>query len=150
MSGPIWAVPNDPRITPIGRLLRRTALDELPQMLNVLKGDMSLVGPRPLLVRYLPYFTDEERRRHDVRPGITGLAQVNGRNSLNWDDRLVMDVKYVDNQSFTLDCVILCKTIISVLQRRDIAEDTSVSMKDLDDERKGRSEYPAADARRSP
>jgi lipopolysaccharide/colanic/teichoic acid biosynthesis glycosyltransferase len=106
---------------------------------------MSLVGPRPLLFRYLPYFTEDEIRRHDVRPGITGLAQVSGRNFLNWDDRLALDLQYVDNCSLAMDFMILCRTVSVVLRRRDVAEDTSVTMKDLDDERKGLSRHPASD-----
>lgn len=136
------------RLTSVGRFLRRSSLDELPELWNVLIGEMSLVGPRPLFMRYLPYFSDEERRRHDIRPGITGLAQVSGRNYLNWDDRLAMDVHYVDNHTLALDLTILFKTISTVLRRKDVAEDTSISMKDLDDERKSRSEYTAAEAGR--
>ena len=96
-------LPDAQRLTNVGRFIRKTSLDELPQLWNVLKGDMSFIGPRPLLVRYLPFYTKEERKRHDVRPGITGLAQVNGRNHLEWDKRLALDVQYVNDLSFTLD-----------------------------------------------
>jgi len=108
------------RLTSFGNFLRKTSLDELPELFNVLKGDMSLVGPRPLLVKYLPYYSEIERRRHRVRPGITGLAQVTGRNSLNWDERLEKDVEYVENLSFLLDLQIIVKTVLIVLQRKDI------------------------------
>jgi len=109
------------RLTSFGNFLRKTSLDELPELFNVLKGDMSLVGPRPLLVKYLPHYSERERKRHHVRPGITGLAQVTGRNSLNWDDRLEKDVEYVENLSFLLDLEILVKTVVIVLQRKDVA-----------------------------
>ena len=124
------------RLTKIGTFVRKTSLDEIPQLLNVLKGDMSLIGPRPLLVKYLPYYSKREQLRHTVRPGITGLAQVNGRNKLNWDDRLELDAQYVENLSFLLDIKILFRTIINVLLRKDIA----VGYIDLDDYRKNRNE----------
>ena len=124
------------RLTGIGTFLRRTSLDELPELWNVLKGDMSLVGPRPLLLRYMPYFTDAEMRRHSVRPGITGLAQVKGRNLLGWDERLALDVEYVDRQSLWLDISIIWWTVGKVLKRADIAVDPSASMLDLDEERR--------------
>lgn len=113
-------LPDAQRLTKVGRFVRKTSIDELPQLWNVLKGDMSFIGPRPLLVRYLPYYTTREHRRHEVRPGITGLAQVNGRNHLPWDERLEMDVNYVECLSFILDCSILIKTIKNVLSRKDI------------------------------
>lgn len=113
-------LPDAQRLTKVGRLIRETSIDEFPQLWNVLKGDMSLIGPRPLLVRYLPYYTTRERRRHELRPGITGLAQVNGRNHLPWDKRLEMDVNYVECLSFSLDCSIMIKTIKNVLSRKDI------------------------------
>lgn len=113
-------LPDAQRLTKVGRFIRKTSLDELPQLWNVLKGDMSFIGPRPLLVRYLPFYTKEERKRHDVRPGITGLSQVNGRNHLEWDKRLAMDVQYVNDLSFTLDVSILFKTIINVLKHKDV------------------------------
>src|SRR5690606_16772525 len=99
-------LPDAERITAMGEFLRKTSLDEIPQLINVIKGDMSLVGPRPLRVRYLPYYTEKERIRHTVKPGITGLAQVSGRNSLNWDEKLALDVKYVENLNFWTDIVI--------------------------------------------
>lgn len=114
-------LPDAQRLTKVGQFIRKTSLDELPQLWNVLKGDMSFIGPRPLLVRYLPFYTEEERKRHDVRPGITGLSQVNGRNHLPWDDRLEMDVQYVERLSFTLDINIFLKTIKNIISRKDIA-----------------------------
>lgn len=111
------------RMTRIGRLLRSTSLDELPQLWNVLKGDMSLVGPRPLLTEYLPLYSARQARRHDVRPGITGWAQVNGRNNLSWQEKFEFDVWYVENQSFWLDMRILVKTVKKVLSRKDVASD---------------------------
>ena len=129
-------LPDAERLTKIGAFVRKTSLDEIPQLLNVLKGDMSVIGPRPLLVKYLPYYSKREQLRHTVRPGITGLAQVNGRNKLNWDDRLELDAQYVENLSFLLDIKILFRTIINVLLRKDIA----VGYIDLDDYRKNRNE----------
>ena len=111
---------NEERITRVGAFIRSTSLDEIPQLINVLKGDMALIGPRPLLVEYLPYYTNRERRRHNVRPGITGLAQISGRNNLTWERRLNLDVEYVENISFKLDCEILYKTLYKVLKREDI------------------------------
>ena len=113
-------LPNDKRLTKVGALIRKTSIDELPQLWNVLKGDMSLIGPRPLLPEYLPYYTSIEAHRHDVRPGITGWAQVNGRNHLNWDRRLSYDVEYVKNLSFKFDCKIIYHTILNVINRKDI------------------------------
>lgn len=111
------------RMTRLGRLLRSTSLDELPQLWNVLKGEMSLVGPRPLLTEYLPLYSARQFRRHDVRPGITGWAQVNGRNNLSWQEKFEFDVWYVENQSFLLDMRILLKTVKKVLSRKDVAGD---------------------------
>lgn len=108
------------RLTPIGAFIRKTSLDEIPQLINVLKGDMSLIGPRPLLVHYLPYYTERENLRHTVRPGITGYAQVNGRNTVNWDERLEMDAQYVENLSFSNDLKIFIQTIQNVINRKDI------------------------------
>ena len=113
-------LPDTERITPFGTFLRKTSLDELPQLWNVLLGDMSLIGPRPLFVRYLPHYTERERRRHSVRPGITGLAQVAGRNTMPWDDRLDLDVQYVERQSLRLDLEILMRTLLKVVRRDDI------------------------------
>lgn len=114
-------LPDADRLTRVGKFVRSTSLDELPQLWNVFKGDMSLIGPRPLLVKYLPYYTKEEQLRHTVRPGITGLAQINGRNTLDWDKRLNYDVLYVNNISFRLDIEIILKTIINVIKRSDIS-----------------------------
>ncbi|MHA7943515.1 sugar transferase [Formosa sp. 3Alg 14/1] len=113
-------LPDAERVTALGTFIRKTSLDEIPQLLNVIKGDMSLIGPRPLLVRYLPYYTEEEQLRHTVRPGITGLAQVSGRNSISWDDKLAIDVEYVKNLSFMLDVKILLKTVGKVISVSDI------------------------------
>ena len=113
-------LPDAERLTPIGSFIRKTSLDEIPQLINVLKGDMSLIGPRPLLVHYLPYYTEREKLRHTVRPGITGYAQVNGRNTVNWDERLEMDAQYVENLSFLNDVKILIQTIQNVINRKDI------------------------------
>lgn len=115
-------LPDEDRLTKLGKKLRSTSLDELPELINIIKGDMSIVGPRPLLVKYLPYYTDEERRRHDVRPGLTGLAQINGRNYLMWDDRIALDVKYTKHITFLGDLKIVLMTFIKVLNRSDVAE----------------------------
>ena len=113
-------LPDKDRITSVGIFLRKTSLDELPQLINVLRGDMSFIGPRPLLTRYLPYYTEREMTRHHVRPGITGLAQVNGRNFLDWKDRLELDARYVEDLSFSLDVYILLRTAVKVFQGSDI------------------------------
>ena len=113
-------LPDAERITRVGRFVRSTSIDELPQLWNVLKGDMSFIGPRPLLVRYLPYYTEREHRRHDVRPGITGLSQVSGRNNLKWDERLEMDVRYVEEICFILDIRIAIDTIKKVFGQENI------------------------------
>ncbi len=118
-------LPDDVRLTKFGRLLRKTSLDELPEAFNILKGDMSIVGPRPLLVSYLPYYTEEERHRHDVRPGLTGLAQINGRNFVNWDNRLAFDIDYVKNITFCNDIHIIFQTAFKFIKRQDIAVDTN-------------------------
>lgn len=107
------------RLTKYGKFLRNTSLDELPELFNILKGDMSVIGPRPLLVQYLPYYTEEERHRHDVRPGLTGWAQVNGRNNITWEEKFAWDVKYVENISFSIDVYILFKTVKNVLFSSD-------------------------------
>lgn len=116
-------LPNEMRITPIGKFIRKTSLDELPQLINVLKGDMSLIGPRPLRVDYLSLYNKEQARRHDVRPGITGWAQVNGRNSISWIEKFKLDVWYVDHISFKIDLKIFYLTILKVLKRSDINSD---------------------------
>jgi lipopolysaccharide/colanic/teichoic acid biosynthesis glycosyltransferase len=121
-------LPDAERLTKLGRLLRATSLDELPELLNVLKGEMSLVGPRPLLVRYLPIYTPEQARRHDVRPGITGLAQVRGRNALDWDSKFAYDIEYVDNQSLWFDLRILFETVRAVVKREGISHEGVVTM----------------------
>ena len=117
-------LPNELRITPIGAFIRKTSIDELPQLINVLKGDMALIGPRPLLVDYLPLYGREQARRHDVRPGITGWAQVNGRNAISWTKKFELDVWYVDHLSFLLDVRIIYMTIMKVLKRADINSST--------------------------
>jgi len=116
------------RLALAGRLLRAASLDELPQLMNVLKGDMSLVGPRPLLMQYLSRYTATQARRHEVRPGITGLAQVNGRNAVSWEERLAMDVWYVDHQSLSLDLTILLRTLVSVVRRRGVSAPGKATM----------------------
>ena len=118
-------LPDDARLTIFGKFLRKTSLDEIPQLLNVIIGDMSLVGPRPLRVRYLPYYTEEESIRHTVRPGITGLAQVSGRNAIDWDNKLQKDIYYVKNLSLWLDIKILLKTIKKIFDQSDINLDNS-------------------------
>lgn len=128
-------LPDAQRLTPFGRFLRSTSLDELPELFNVLKGDMSLVGPRPLLMRYLPYYTMTELRRHDLRPGITGHAQIQGRNTVGWTERLAMDVWYVDHLSLLLDLKIILQTFVRVLRRADVVVIPMTVMKDLDEER---------------
>lgn len=121
-------LPDAERLTRLGRFLRSTSLDELPELWNVLRGDMSLVGPRPLLVEYLPLYTPEQARRHEVRPGITGWAQVNGRNALSWEEKFALDVWYVDNQSLWLDLKILWLTVWRVLKRDGISADGEATM----------------------
>ena len=121
-------MPDAKRLTRFGRFLRATSLDELPELWNVLKGNMSLVGPRPLLMEYLPLYSPEQARRHDVRPGITGWAQVNGRNAIAWDEKFKLDVWYVDNQSFWLDVKILFLTVKRVVQRDGISADGEATM----------------------
>ncbi len=113
-------LPDAQRLTKVGRFVRATSIDELPQLFNVLKGDMALIGPRPLLVEYLPYYTERERLRHTIRPGITGYTQVHGRNNLTWDDRLEMDVYYVEHLSLWTDAKIILTTVVNVLSRKDV------------------------------
>lgn len=115
-------LPDDKRLTKFGRLLRSTSLDELPEFFNILKGDMSIVGPRPLVTQYLPYFKDEERTRHSVRPGLTGLAQVNGRNAIFWEERFMYDIQYVQQMSLLKDIKILIKTFYIVFKKENIGE----------------------------
>ncbi|EMY80658.1 sugar transferase [Psychroflexus gondwanensis ACAM 44] len=121
-------LPDAERLTAVGSFVRKTSLDEIPQLLNVLKGDMSLVGPRPLLPEYLPLYTLEQKRRHEVKPGITGWAQVNGRNALSWSDKFKRDVEYVEQQSFVLDCKILFLTLKKVLVSEGISQNGQVGM----------------------
>lgn len=130
--------PDAQRLLPAGRFLRASSLDELPELINVVKGDMSLVGPRPLLMRYFPYFTEAEQLRFAVRPGITGLAQVSGRNDLSWDSRIAADLQYVRDCSFQLDMMILVKTALAVFNRHGVQVDPGASMLDFDEERRRR------------
>ena len=131
-------LPDEQRLNKYGRILRSTSLDELPELWNILKGDMSIVGPRPLLVEYLPYYTQEERHRHDVRPGLTGLAQVNGRNTINWDKKLAYDVDYVKNISLISDLKIIFLTAAKVLKRSDICVGKEYTAGKFIDQRKER------------
>ncbi|MFN8437724.1 MAG: sugar transferase [Cytophagales bacterium] len=121
-------LPDSERLTALGAFIRKTSLDEIPQLINVLKGDISLVGPRPLLQEYLPLYNQEQARRHHVKPGITGWAQVNGRNAISWSKKFELDVYYVDHISFLLDCKIIFKTVINVLKSKDINSETSATM----------------------
>lgn len=131
-------LPDEVRLTDFGKKLRSTSLDELPELFNILKGDMSLIGPRPLLVAYLPYYTKKEQLRHTVRPGLTGLAQVSGRNFIAWDQRLSKDVEYVEGLSFLMDLKILFKTVMVVFKKEDVAVDTNSVEGSLCDERERR------------
>jgi lipopolysaccharide/colanic/teichoic acid biosynthesis glycosyltransferase len=124
-------LPDELRVTPIGKIVRALSIDELLQLINVIKGDMSLIGPRPLLTRYLPLYTLEQSRRHNVKPGITGWAQVNGRNEISWEQKFQYDIEYVDNQSFILDIKILWMTIVKVIQRKGINTDENVTMEEF-------------------
>jgi len=128
-------LPDKDRLTKFGKFLRSTSLDEIPELLNVLKGEMSLVGPRPLLVQYLSKYTKEEKRRHEVKPGITGWAQINGRNNTTWSDRFKNDVYYVENFSFLLDMKIIIQTFLKVIKRRDINQNEDVTMRNFLDEK---------------
>ncbi len=121
-------LPDDERLTPFGRALRSTSLDELPELWNILKGDMAVVGPRPLLTSYLPLYSDRQRRRHEVRPGLTGYAQAHGRNALSWGERFEMDVEYVDRVTFLGDVRIVCDTVLAVLRRDGVSSATSQTM----------------------
>lgn len=121
-------LPDNIRLTKFGRMLRSTSLDELPELFNIIKGEMSIVGPRPLLVQYLPLYNTHQKRRHDVRPGLTGKAQVNGRNSINWEDKFNLDIEYVDNISFLEDCKIILMTIKKIIVREGINSNTASTM----------------------
>ena len=134
-------LPDEVRLTRLGRILRSTSLDELPELWNILRGDMSIVGPRPLLVKYLPLYNEEQRHRHDVRPGLTGLAQVNGRNTITWEDRFIYDVRYVSRITAWGDLKILLQTVSSVMRREGISSGTSATMEEFQgtgDEMRGR------------
>ena len=124
-------LPDEIRLTSFGKKLRSTSLDELPELFNILKGDMSIVGPRPLLVRYLPLYNERQRHRHDVRPGFTGLAQVNGRNSISWEEKFEWDIKYIQHITFLGDVKIILKTIKTVIRRDGISSETSVTMEEF-------------------
>ena len=131
-------LPDDIRLNKYGRILRSTSLDELPELFNILVGDMSIVGPRPLLPEYLPYYTEEERHRHDVRPGLTGLAQVNGRNFVDWDHRLAYDVEYVGRITFVKDFSIIFQTALKFLKKEDVAVDTNKVEPNFAEERRSK------------
>ena len=124
-------LPDEVRLTPFGKKLRSTSLDELPELFNILKGDMSLIGPRPLLVRYLPRYNESQRHRHDVRPGLTGLAQINGRNAITWEKKFEYDVEYVNKLSFALDVRIFMGTVRAVLKREGISGENSATMEEF-------------------
>ena len=126
-------LPDKDRLNRYGRFLRSTSLDELPELVNIVKGDMAIVGPRPLLVKYLPYYSEEQRHRHDVRPGLTGYAQVNGRNSVDWNEKLHMDVEYARSITFRLDAKIILKTVMKVLRREGISQEGQATMEDFAD-----------------
>lgn len=127
-------LPDEERLTKVGRLVRSTSIDELPQLWNVLKGEMSLIGPRPLLVKYLPLYSAEQARRHEVRPGISGWAQCHGRNAISWKRKFELDVWYVDHVSFITDCKVVLSTLKKVLKREDINSDTSATMEEFNGE----------------
>ncbi len=129
-------LPDKERLTRFGKILRSTSLDELPELFNILKGDMSLIGPRPLAVSYLPYYNEKEKHRHDVRPGLTGLAQINGRNALNWEERFKYDIEYVNNITFMNDIKIFFKTFIKVLKKEDIVVRGTGNTIDFDEYRR--------------
>ncbi len=124
-------LPDGERLILLGRFLRKTSMDELPELFNVIKGDVSIVGPRPLLMQYLDRYTPEQARRQEVKPGITGLAQVNGRNAISWEDKFKLDVWYVDNQSFWLDCRIILMTVVKVIKQEGISADGEVTMQEF-------------------
>lgn len=126
-------LPDEIRLTSFGKKLRATSLDELPELLNIIKGDMAVVGPRPLLVKYLPYYTDEQHHRHDIRPGLTGYAQVHGRNTVNWDDKFQMDLDYASHITFLGDLKIILETVGKVFKREGISSETSATMEDFRD-----------------
>lgn len=129
-------LPDEQRLTKFGKFLRSTSLDELPELVNIIKGDMSIVGPRPLAVIYLPYYNEKEKHRHDVRPGLTGLAQINGRNGLNWEERFAYDLTYIEKISFREDCKIIIKTILKVFKREGVVTRGTGKMIDFNEYRK--------------
>lgn len=135
-------LPDDQRLTRFGKFLRASSLDELPELWNVLKGEMSLVGPRPLLAEYMSLYDERQARRHEVRPGLTGWAQVNGRNSLSWDERLELDVWYVENQTFLLDLKILVQTLVVVVSRRGVSAEGVATMQRFTGSQTGSNSYP--------
>ena len=124
-------LPDETRLTSYGKFIRNTSLDELPELINILKGDMAIVGPRPLLVRYLTRYNKTQARRHEVRPGLTGLAQVNRRNAISWEEKFNYDVEYVDNVSFLLDFKIICKTVLKIIKKDGISSETSATMEEF-------------------
>ena len=126
-------LPDEVRLTTFGKKLRSTSLDELPELINIIKGDMAVVGPRPLLVQYLPYYTEEQHQRHSIRPGLTGYAQVHGRNTVNWDEKFQMDLKYLSHITFLGDLKIILETVRTVLKREGISSETSATMEDFRD-----------------
>jgi len=129
-------LPDHERLTPIGRIIRSTSIDEIPQLFNVLKGDMSLVGPRPLLIQYLPFYTEREKLRHTIKPGITGLAQISGRNVIDWDLKLELDVRYVEELSFLGDVKIIWKTLVKVIKREGAIADKKENYLDIERQNK--------------
>lgn len=131
-------LPDEKRLTKFGKILRSTSLDELPELINILKGDMSIVGPRPLLVEYLQLYTDEQKNRHDVRPGLTGLAQINGRNNLKWDKRFEEDINYVKNISLWIDIKIVLKTFTKILKREGISENGNATVRKFEGSEKAK------------
>lgn len=133
-------LPDEYRLTKFGKFLRNTSLDELPELINIIKGDMAIVGPRPLLVEYLPYYTEEEKHRHDVRPGLTGLAQVNGRNAISWEEKLKYDTEYIKKISFYSDLKIIFKTIKKTIKREDILMGNEFVVGKFIDQRKNKKE----------
>ncbi len=124
-------LPDEKRLTKYGKTLRSTSLDELPSLINIFKGDISIVGPRPLLVKYLPLYNEKQKRRHNVRPGLTGLAQVNGRNAISWEEKFNLDIEYVENVSLFLDIKIIFKTVLAVLKREGITSETAATMEEF-------------------
>ncbi len=124
-------LPDEKRLTKFGKMLRSTSLDELPELINIIKGDMAIVGPRPLLVEYLDYYNEEEKHRHDVRPGLTGLAQISGRNAISWEEKFNKDIEYIHNISFKIDIKIILKTIIKVFKREGITQKNNATMENL-------------------